>query len=59
MDRGEFFFKLSAEGREWAKLLHIPALFAFITWHLPQPRWLRRVLLNRAEKNECPNSDSR
>lgn len=38
MSKGEFVLRLLHEGREWAKLI-VPAL---ITWHLPQPRYMRK-----------------
>lgn len=44
MTRGEFLLKISEEGRAWAEFLHLPALFAFIAWHLPQPKWVARFL---------------
>lgn len=43
MNKAEFIIELSKEGREWAKALHIPALLAFLTWHLPQPAWVAKV----------------
>lgn len=38
MTKTEIFFKILDEGREYLKLI-LPAL---ITWHCPQPKWMKK-----------------